>query len=114
MAHSYLWFRATRPPFPVISVHQPRGKRHLSFSGSKKKRESQFLGISNCKSKNVIFGSCSYNYSVEVGGLKDLSLARPWSSPSHFGERAQFRTRDRFTSLLTVKDIKGNESGLYR
>lgn len=43
-----------------------------------------------------------------------MSLARPWSSPSHFGERAQFRTRDRFTSLLTVKDIRGNESGLYR
>jgi len=53
-------------------------------------------------------------FSVEVGGLTDLSLARPWSSPSHFGERATFRTKDRFTSLLTVKDIKGNESGLYR
>ena len=52
--------------------------------------------------------------SVDVNGLTDLSFARIWSSPSHFGERATFQTKDRLTSLLIVNNIRGNESGLYR
>ena len=52
--------------------------------------------------------------SVDVNGLTDLSFARIWSSPSHFGERATFQTQDRLTSLLIVNNIRGNESGLYR
>ena len=52
--------------------------------------------------------------SVDVNGLTDLSFARIWSSPSHFGERATFLTKDRLTSLLIVNNIRGNESGLYR
>ena len=55
-----------------------------------------------------------YIGSVDVNGLTDLSFARIWSSPRHFGDRATFQTQDRRTSLLIVNNIRGNESGLYR
>ena len=54
------------------------------------------------------------NFSVDVNGLTDLSFARIWSSPSHFGGRATFQTKDRVTSYLVVRDVGPKESGLYR
>lgn len=53
-------------------------------------------------------------FSVEVTGSADISKARPWSSRSHFGDRAEFLGKDRHTAILTVRDIRAHESGLYR
>ena len=54
------------------------------------------------------------NFSVDVKGLTDLSFARRWSSPNHFGSRATFESKDRITSYLIVRDVQEGESGLYR
>ena len=54
------------------------------------------------------------NFSVDVKGLTDLSFARRWSSPNHFGSRATFESKDRITSYLVVRDVKEGESGVYR
>jgi len=53
-------------------------------------------------------------FSVDVNGLTDLSFARIWSSPNHFGNRAMFKTKDRISSILIVTNIQQKEAGLYR
>jgi len=53
-------------------------------------------------------------FSVEVSSLVEIGQARPWSSRSHFGERASLLARDRHTAILTVHDIRAHETGLYR
>ena len=63
---------------------------------------------------NDNFHQLLINFSVDVNGLTDLSFARIWSSPSHFGARATFQTKDRVTSYLVVRDVGAKESGLYR